>query len=141
MLKFMVDNKPKFEVIVLGIIFDPKKKKILIGRRENDPYIQNLDWCFPGGRLNMGEDVDQSLKKKMKLKTGYAIKNLGTIFSDTRPERPSLVELYFLTEVFEGKEKPGNDILELRWISPKEIDQYFKISMHRKLKEFLNDLV
>jgi ADP-ribose pyrophosphatase YjhB (NUDIX family) len=137
----MVENKPKFEVIVLGIIFDPKKKKILIGRRENDPYIKNLDWCFPGGRLNMGEDVDQSLKKKMKLKTGYTIKNLGTIFSDTRPERPSLVELYFLTEVFEGKEKPGNDIVELRWISPKEIDQYFKISMHRKLKEFLNDLV
>ena len=136
MVKFMVENKPKFEVIVLGIIFDPKKKKILIGRRENDPYIKNLDWCFPGGRLNMGEDVDQSLKKKMKLKTGYTIKNLGTIFSDTRPERPSLVELYFLTEVFEGKEKPGNDIVELRWISPKEIDQYFKISMHRKLKEF-----
>ena len=141
MVKFMAENKPKFEVIVLGIIFDPKKKKILIGRRENDPYIKNLDWCFPGGRLNMGEDVDQSLKKKMKLKTGYTIKNLGTIFSDTRPERPSLVELYFLTEVFEGKEKPGNDIVELRWISPKEIDQYFKISMHRKLKEFLNDLV
>jgi len=139
----MIKEKPleKFEVIVLGIVFDPKKKKILIGRREKDPYIENLDWCFPGGRLHIGEDVDQALKRKMKLKTGYSIKNLGSIFTDTRPERPSLVEIYFLTEAFEGKEKPSDDILELKWISPKEIDNYFKISTHRKLKEFLNDLI
>ena len=135
------NNLPKFEVIVLGIVFDPKKKKILIGRRENDPYIKELTWCFPGGRLQIGEDVDQALKRKMKLKTGYSVKNLGSIFTDTRPERPSLVEIYFLTEVFEGKEKPSNDIVELKWISPNELEKYFTTSLHRKLKEFLNDLV
>ena len=137
----MDKDKPKFEVVVLGILFDPSKKKILIGRRENDPYIKALEWCFPGGRLMVGEDVDQTLKKKMKLKTGYSIKNLGAIFTDTIKERPSMVEVYFLTEAFEGKEKIGDDIVELKWISPKEIDTYFKVSMHRKLKEFLKDLV
>jgi ADP-ribose pyrophosphatase YjhB (NUDIX family) len=137
----MDDNKPKFEVVVLGVLFDPKKRVILIGRRENDPYIKTLEWCFPGGRLKVGEDVDKTLKKKMKLKTGYSVKNLGAIFTDTIPERPSMVEVYFLTEAFEGKEKVGDDIVELKWISPKEIDSYFKISMHRKLKEFLKDLV
>jgi ADP-ribose pyrophosphatase YjhB (NUDIX family) len=137
----MTKEKPKFEVIVLGIVFDPKIKKILIGKRENDPYIKELTWCFPGGRLEIGEDVDQALKKKMKLKTGYSIKNLGSIFTDTRPERPSLVEIYFLTEVFEGNEKPSDDIVELKWISPKEIDKYFNISIHRKLKQFLKDLI
>lgn len=137
----MEKSLEKFEVIVLGIVFDPKKKKILIGKRENDPYIRNLDWCFPGGRLHLGEDVDQTLKRKMKIKTGYSIKNLGTIFSDTRPERPSLVELYFLTEAFEGKEHPGDDIVELKWISPKDVEKYFKIAIHRKLKEFLSELI
>jgi len=134
-------EKPKFEVIVLGIIFDPKKKKILIGRRENDPYIKNLDWCFPGGRLHIGEDVDQALKRNMTLKTGHVVKNLGAIFSKTYPEKANLVSIYFLTEAFEGKEQPGDDIVELKWISPKELEKYFKLSLHRKLKEFLNDLV
>jgi len=137
----MVKEKPKFEVVVLGIVFDPKKKKILVGRRENDPYIKELSWCFPGGRLILGEDVDQTLKRKMKLKTGYTIKNLGAIFSRTYPEKRDLVSIYFLTEVFEGEEQPGDDIVELKWISPKEIEKYFKIPMHRKLREFLNDLV
>lgn len=142
MLKVMEkDTLPKFEVIVSGIVFNPRKKKILIGRRENDPYIKELTWCFPGGRLQIGEDVDQALKRNMKLKTGYSVKNLGSIFSKTHPEKKDLVSIYFLTEVFEGKEQPGGDIIELKWISPKEIEKYFTTSFHRKLKEFLNDLI
>jgi len=131
----------KFEVVILGIIFDPKKKKILIGRRENDPNITELKWCFPGGRLKQGEDVDQALKRVLKLKTGYGVKNLGAIFSKTYPEKPELVSVYFLTQVFEGNEKPGDDIVELKWVSPKELEKHFTTSFHRKLKEFLNELV
>ncbi len=141
MLKTMAKDRQKYEVVVLGIVFNPQKKKILIGRREDDPYIKGLEWCFPGGRLEMGDDVDQSLKKKMKLKTGITIKNLGAIFSRTYPEKRDLVSIYFLTEAFEGKEQPGDDIVELKWISPKEVEKYFKIPLHRKLKEFLNELV
>lgn len=137
----MVKTPQKFEVVVLGIIFDPRKKKILLGRREKDPYIKNLGWCFPGGRLELGEDVDQTLKRNMKLKTGYSVKNLGAIFSRTYPEKEELLGVYFLTEVFEGNEKPGGDIVELKWVSPKEIEKYFTTSYHKKLKEFLNGLV
>jgi 8-oxo-dGTP diphosphatase len=137
----MENNIPKFEVIVLGIILDSTKKKILIAKRESDPYIKELDWCFPGGRLQVGEDIDKALKKKMKLKTGYSIKNIGTFFSETYDENPDLVSISFLTKVFEGEEIPGDDIVELKWIHPKEIGQYFKIPIHRKLKEFLLELV
>jgi len=137
----MINDKPKFEVVVLGVIFNPQEKKILIGRRENDPYIKELTWCFPGGRLQVGEDVDQALKRNIEAKTGYIVKNLGAIFSKTYPEKKDLVSIYFLTEVFEGEEKPGRDMIELKWISPNELEKYFKISLHRKLKEFLNDLV
>ncbi|MFH1607584.1 MAG: NUDIX domain-containing protein [archaeon] len=134
----MVDT---FEVIILGIIFDPKEKKILIGKRENDPEIPQLTWCFPGGNANFREDIDKTLKKTLKLKTGYKVKNLGAIFSKTYPEKENLLAVYFLTEVFSGKEKPGEDIIELKWVSPKELENYFTTSFHPKLKEFLTDLV
>lgn len=133
-------NEKKFEVIVLGIIFDPAKKKILIGRRENDPETPELTWCFPGGRIIPGEEIDTALKKHIKAKTGYEIKNLGTFFSKTYDEKEDLLAVYFLTQVFEGKEKPGDDIVELKWAKPKELEKYFTKSFHKKLKQFLIEL-
>jgi len=134
-------DKGEFNVIILGIIFDPKTKKILIGRRENDENIPKLTWCFPGGELPIGKEIDATLKKKIKLKTGYSIKNLGAFFSKTYPENPNLLAVYFLTQIFEGEEKPGDDLIELKWVSPKELENYFTTSFHKKLKEFISDLV
>ena len=82
-----MEEQGKFNIIILGIIFDPKTKKILIGKRENDPYIPELTWCFPGGELLIGEEIDTALKNKIKLKTGYDVKNLGAFFSKTFPEK------------------------------------------------------
>jgi len=130
-----------FKAVILGIIFDPKEKKILIGKRENDPNIPELTWCFPGGRAVKGEDVDKTLKRNVKAKTGYDVKNLGTFFSEISPEKKDLLAIYFLTQVFEGEEQVGNDLVELKWVSPKELENYFTISFHKKLKEYLIDLI
>ena len=135
------NEEEKLHVIVLGIIFDPKEKKILIGKRENDPNFKELSWCFPGGKLMPGEGIDDVLKKHVKENTGYEIKNLGAIFSKTYPEKLDLLAVYFLTEIFEGEKKAGKDFTELKWVSPKELRDYFTTSFHKKLEEFLVDLV
>lgn len=136
----MEKNMNQFLVIALGIIFDPKNKKILIGRRENDPLLPELTWCFPGGRAKLGEDVDKTLKTNITKKTGLIVKNLGSIFAKTYPEKEDLLAVYFLCESFEGKEKAGEDIKELKWVDPEELEKYFTTSLHKKLKEFLIDL-
>ena len=133
-------NNQGFHVIVLGIIFDPAKKKILIGKRENNSNKKGDEWRFPGGRIKPGEDIDKTLKTKIKEKTGYKIKNLGTFFSNTYPQSENLVAIYFLTQVFEGKEKPGRGLTELRWVGPEELKKYLAASIHKKLHEFLLDL-
>ena len=137
----MEKENPKFEVIVTGIIFNAEKKKILIGKRKEGHDENLLGWCFPGGRISPGEDIDKCLKERVKLKTGYSVKNIGTFFSRTHPEKPGLISISFLTSVFEGEEKPGDDIVELKWVDVKEIENYFKIPLHKKLKEFLLELV
>lgn len=141
MVNPMEKENPKFEVIVLGIIFDYEKKKILIGRRENDRNIEGLNWCFPGGRLSNGEDLDDALKRNIKRKTGYSVKNIGTFFSRTYQEKSEIISISFLTSVFEGEETPGDDIVELKWVNPKDLDKYFEIPMHAKLRKFVNELV
>ena len=133
-------EETKFNAIVLGIIYNPAEKKILIGRRENDKEMPNLTWCFPGGRLLPGDEVDETLKRKIKEKTGYNVKNLGSIFSNIYKEKKDLLATYFLTEVFTGEEKVGGDLVELKWVDPEELEGYFNTTFHSRLKEFLINL-
>jgi 8-oxo-dGTP pyrophosphatase MutT (NUDIX family) len=129
-----------FNVVLIPVIFDPKRRQILIGRRENDPDLPKLTWCFPGGRLSHGDDVDKRLKDVVKLKTGYEVKNLGTIFSKIYPEKKDLMAVYFLCEVFKGNEKAGDDIHELKWVAPEQLEKHFTTSFHPRLKEYIMNL-
>lgn len=60
-------------VNILGIVFDPQTKKILIGKRENDPYIEDLSWSFPGGRAGYVNELEDYLKFEIKKKTNLEI--------------------------------------------------------------------
>ncbi len=129
-----------FKVIVLGIIYDPKRKKILLGRRENDPYISKLSWVFPGGRLNYKEDIEAALKTRIKEKTGLKVESLGSIFSKSYPEKKDFISIYFLCEVLKGKEKPLGGFSELKWVSPEHVQKHFTTSFHPHLKEYILNL-
>ena len=135
-----METKTNFQVILLGIIYDPKTKKILLGRRENDPQIKELTWCFPGGRPNHEENIEETLKKKIKLKTGLEVANLGSIFSKTYPEKRDLFAVYYLCETLEGKTTPGDDLVELKWVAPEEVEKHFTTSFHPNLKEYIINL-
>ncbi len=129
-----------FNVILLGIVFDPRRKKILIGRRENDSYIPKLSWVFPGGRLNYNEDIEKALKERIKEKTGLKVENLGSVFSKIYPERKNFISVYFLCEVIGGKEKAGGLFSELKWVKPEELEAHFTTSFHPHLKEYILNL-
>ena len=129
-----------FNTILLGVICYPAKRKILIGRRENDPYIKELTWVFPGGSLNYEEDLDAALKKKIKEKTGLDVKNLGAIFAKTYPEKKEFLSIYFLCEAVGGEEKADDDLVELKWVKPEEVENYFTTSFHPHMKEYILNL-
>lgn len=131
-----MEESPKFEVIVLGLIFNPLKKEMLLVKREKDSK-----WFFPGGKLKPGENIDMSLKELIQAKTGYLVKNIGTFFSQTYEDDKDKVSIYFLTEIFEGVEKIGEGIEELKWVKVKDLEESVDIPMHKKLKEFLLELV
>ena len=130
----------QFSVIVLGIIFDPKEKKILIGRRENDPFVPELKWTPPGGSITQGEDLENSLKIKIKEQTGFEVENLGNIFAMIPEEKKDFILLLYLCEVIRGKEKVGGNLKEIKWVKPEELDDYFTIAYHPHLREYILNL-
>ena len=129
-----------FKAILLGIIYDPKRKKILIGRMENDPYVPKLMWTPPGGRIIPGEDLENSLKIKIKEQTGFEIENLGNIFAMIPEEKKNFILLLYLCEVIRGKEKVGGNLKEIKWFNPEELDNYFTIAYHPHLREYILNL-
>ena len=133
-------TEKSFKVIVLGVIFNPKTRKILIGRRENDPHIKELSWCFPGGDISIGDEPEEALKNEIKIKTGMEVESLGAIFSKVYPEKKDLLAIYYLCEVIGGKEKAGDKIKEIKWVNPEELENYFTTSFHPKLKEYIMNL-
>lgn len=129
-----------FLVNVLGVVYDARRKKILIGRHEKDPYMPRLSWCFPGGRPGYRKDLENYLKKEVKKKTGLNTKVVQIVFAKTYPENRRIMSVYYLVKPTGGREKPGEKFVELKWVKPTEVRNYFTTSLHKNLFEFLKTL-
>lgn len=129
-----------FLVNVLGILYDPKSRKILIGKRENNPYIKTLSWVFPGVYPSYAHDLEQSLKEGIKAKTGLDIDIKKVVFAKTYPENREVLSVYYYCEVSAGKEKAADPLMDVKWVKPTEVKKYFTTSLHPKVFDFLKTL-
>lgn len=133
-------EKGVFLINVLGIVYNPKTKQILIGRRENDPYIKELSWCFPGGRPSYKRDIEEDLKHEIKIKTGLEVDVKKVIFAKTYPEKREFLSIYYYCEVVGGEEKAGEKFVEVKWVKPSDVKRYFTTSLHPNLFNYLKTL-
>ena len=131
-----------FLVNLLGIVYDEKTRKILIGRRENDPNIKELSWVFPGGRPGYSKDLEHHLAEEIKEKTGLGVEVKNVIFAKTYPEKREFLSVYYYCEceIVGGEEKLGSGLVELKWVKPSEVENYFTTSLHPKILEYLKTL-
>jgi len=130
-----------FLVNLLAIVYDPKTKKILIGRREKDPYVKKLTWSFPGGRPAYKKDLEDYLKSEVKKKTNLNIEIKKIVFVKTYPENRRFLSIYYLAEAKNiGKEKTGEKFVEIKWVKPMEVKKYFTTSIHSSIIKFLKTL-
>lgn len=129
-------KKEKFTVKLIGILFNPKAKMILIGKKLGDKNFSFLE-----GNLKYNEELDVVLKRIAKEKTGYITHNLGAVYAKNKIKgKKDELELYFLCEATEGSEKPGKSITELKWINPKNVEKNLKEKFPTRLKEYILSL-
>jgi len=141
--KVELNKLPKgtFLTVSVGIIFDTKKRMILIGRRIHDRYVKELSWTFPGGLCHEENDLEENLEELIHKKTGMKVKNLGCVFSRIFKENRKILLMYYLCETVDGSnEKPGEDIVELKWVKPEELESHFTTSFDPRLKEYIMHL-
>ncbi len=130
-------ERATFKVKIIGIVFNPETKEILLGKRKDEEKYSFLD-----GDLNYEEDLDISLKRVVKEKTGYEVKNLGVVFARNhlKGKDNDKLNLYFLCEISDGKEKSLEDE-ELIWVkSAEEIEEKFGRHLTSRLKEYVQNI-
>lgn len=126
----------KFTVKVVGIIFKPEERKILIGKNKGDDRYSFLE-----GDLRFNEDLDKILKKTTTEKTGYIVHNLGAVYAENNLEsRPDKLKIHFLCEATEGNERPGEEVEELLWVSPLEVEEKLQVKLPSRLREYILSL-
>ena len=135
-------EKGVFLVNLLGIIYDPTTKQILIGKRVNDDHFKGLSWVFPGGRPDYKTDLEPNLALEIQANTGLTVDVQKLVYAKTYPEKREFLSVYFLCAVTAGQAtpQPGGNLSELKWIKPTDVTDYFTTSIHANVFDYLKTL-
>lgn len=122
-------------IAVVGIII--KDDKILLGKRLKETDYGQFE--PPGGKIELGEDLEDALVREVKEETGIEVKPLNLIGHEGQPifigqsDKRSVVNIYFLTEIVDDKGKLDNtnELAEIEFYSKEEVKKFLEQNLCR----------
>jgi len=78
------------------------------------------DWTLPKGKLDSGESFEQAALREVEEETGMSAElglELSAVSYRDRKGRSKVVR-YWKMQVLDGEFEPGDEVDELRWLSP-----------------------
>lgn len=112
---------PAYPVLAVGaVVF--KADHVLLVKRKNPPS-QGL-WAIPGGRVRLGESIQEAAQREVMEETGVIITPRETVFAFDSIERDRFHNVryhYHIIDVagdyLSGEPVAGDDALDARWVS------------------------
>lgn len=126
-----------------------EKNEILILKRTDYKNDETGDlWDFPGGSVNLGEDVNEAVKREAFEEIQVKLNKISPIAIDSGKGVPSGQFIFVLFyskdyDLTDNKVILSKEHSEYKWISYQEINNYkFYLKDYRmeKIKEFLKGL-
>jgi ADP-ribose pyrophosphatase YjhB (NUDIX family) len=95
-----------------------KDGRLLIGKRAANS-IQNGKWCLPCGFVEHHENFLDAAHREVLEETGLEIKITSLVNVSSNQINPDLhtIVIVLTAEIVNGAPEPGDDLVELRWIS------------------------
>jgi ADP-ribose pyrophosphatase len=111
-------------VAVGAVVF--KEDRVLLVQRGKPP-AESL-WAIPGGRVELGETLQQAAEREILEETGATIRAHEPVFTfDIIEREPNgavrfhYVVVDLLADCVAGDLAPGGDATDARWVSPAEL--------------------
>jgi ADP-ribose pyrophosphatase len=115
-------------VVAVGAIVRRGDDVLLVLR--GTPPNQN-QWAIPGGRLNLGESLQQAAEREILEETGIQIKAGDVVFTFEHIERDAdgairfhYVVLDLAADYLSGEPHAGDDASDARWIPLMQVEQW-----------------
>jgi ADP-ribose pyrophosphatase YjhB (NUDIX family) len=125
-------QSPRHSVSVSGIVIDDHGRALLIRRRDNQR------WEPPGGVLELGETIQDGLRREVREETGLDIEPIalsGVYKNMTR----AIVSLVFRCKITGGGLATNDEASDFRWATEYEVpglmDEAYAIRVSDALRE------
>lgn len=127
----------EFRIAVKSFIINKDKGLLLIKRRTNDVHAAGV-WEIPGGRLNLGEDPLEGLKRETKEETGLEIEILNVINVNhfTREDGQKITMLIFLCKPLSNSVTLSEEHIDFIWVSLNEAKEKLHKAFHSNIDIF-----
>jgi 8-oxo-dGTP diphosphatase len=122
----MIEQDIKVGVDAVVFRYDRGELMVLLIQRKGEPF--KGQWCFPGGFVEDGEDLEPAARRELKEETGLEVASLEQLraFGDpSRDPRSRTITIAHFS-VLEGEipaVKGGDDAADARWYHVKELPQ------------------
>ena len=127
-------NHPR--VAVGAVVF--KENKVLLVLRGKPPAENQ--WSIPGGRIELGETLQEAAEREIAEETGMVIRAKNPIYTFDVIERDENGRVRFHYVIVDlaadyvgGELRAGDDAVDVSWVSPKELNNRNVSDATRKL--------
>ena len=116
---------PNQPVVAVGaIVF--KNNRVLLVRRDQPPS-QDL-WAIPGGRVEIGETLQEAAEREILEETGIIIQAREPVYTFDYIERDGSTQPRFhyviidlMADYVGGETRAGDDAADVRWVAAEEL--------------------
>jgi len=125
-----------------AVVEDEKGKVLLVKHAPGRGGFWQGKWVCPGGRLELGEGIEEGVKREVKEETGLEVELLRPLVPLERIVNGNgrvelhVIYLDFLARPLGGKVKPGGDMRECLWVEKRDFPQLWP-QVHEDTKKLL----
>ena len=121
-----MDDK-KHIVAVTAFIKNNTGNKFLIVKRHENEIAYPGKWAFPGGKVEKGQTILETLKREVLEETGLEIEDYKYYLKDytfARPDGHNVVGICFIVKSNSENVKISKDFEDFAWITPEDLKNF-----------------
>ena len=128
-----------FRVAAKSFIINDKNELLLLKRRNNDVMKPGM-WEIPGGRLELGEDPHEGVKRETVEEAGIDIdvKQIMDVRHFVRSDNQTITMLVFLCKALSEKVNLSEEHTDFKWVSMQEAKEQITPFFHKTIGTYEN---